>query len=554
MQDLSGQSFGRYHITERLGEGGMALVYKAYDTRLERDVALKVIRTEKAADELFLKRFEREARALAQLSHPNIVHINDYGEQDGAPYLVMDYMPGGTLKDLIQGPMEYRQAARLLLPVARALHYAHSKNILHRDVKPGNILITESGEPMLTDFGIARILESDETADLTSTGMGVGTPSYMAPEQTGRSFDHRVDVYALGVVFYEMVTGRTPYRADTPLATLMMHASDPLPDPKKFVSNLPQQAVRVLVKALQKKPDDRYSSMGEFAAALEKLAGGMGAGDDKRSPRWVGWAALGAVVVALAAAGVFLLQGKLDLRAEVPQEEAESAGLMVGTPVAESALQAEPTAEAALEPALTREELLIVSCGEPAAAILDEYNVVFQNDFSENSLGIDSWGADLSVEDGLLINQGHGQWKGAGHSDWFYSGKGYLLRYRMEKIGQYHISIETGGYGNAAHRWWGITGSSNVLRPETYFGENFSRGFINWQQDDLTVAGQWLCVFLAVDDTTFTTKVWDAADPAQISVAVQDMGPEWEGFHGCSSFAAESGVLEIDSYSELTRK
>jgi len=400
MQDFIGQSFGRYHISERLGEGGMALVYKAFDTRLERDVALKVIRTDRVTDELFLKRFEREARALAQLSHPNIVHINDYGEQDGVPYLVMDYLPGGTLKDLIQGPMEYRQAARLLLPVARALGYAHSKKILHRDVKPGNILITESGEPMLTDFGIARILESEETVDLTSTGMGVGTPSYMAPEQTGRSFDHRVDVYALGVVFYEMLTGRTPYRADTPLATLMMHASDPLPDPKKFAANLPQQAVRVLVKALQKKPDDRYQSMTEFANALEKLVGGAAVKTEKRSNRWIGWAVGGLAVVALAVAGVMLLNGGGDAPESVSWQEqvleeeegltvgplgakatlqvedeiAESEGLSIGPPGAKATLQAEAAAELPTKEPTSDLELGI---GSTMVSVVDDMEMVY---------------------------------------------------------------------------------------------------------------------------------------------------------------------------------
>jgi eukaryotic-like serine/threonine-protein kinase len=275
MSNLIGQSLGRYHILEQLGEGGMATVYKAYDTRLERDVAVKVIRVDQFAPavlERILKRFEREAKALARLTHPNIVHVNDYGEQDGIPYLVMDYLPGGTLKQQLGRPMPWRAAMKLLLPVAEALDYAHSQNIIHRDVKPSNILLTQRGQPMLTDFGIAKLLESEESQTLTGTGAGVGTPEYMAPEQiNARSVDGRADIYALGVVLYELITGRKPFQADTPMAVMIMQARDPLPSPRQFVPDLPEGVERVLIKALAKKPEDRYTGMGEMAAALEGL-------------------------------------------------------------------------------------------------------------------------------------------------------------------------------------------------------------------------------------------------------------------------------------------
>ena len=184
----------RYRIVSLLGEGGMATVYKAYDTRLETEVAFKVIRTEQFAPavlERVLRRFEREAKALARLTHPNIVKVTDYGEHEGAPFLVMEYLPGGTLKHLLAEragrPLPWEEAVRLLLPIARALHFAHQEGFIHRDVKPSNILITRSGEPMLSDFGIAKLLESEETT-LTGTGVGVGTPEYMAPEQwTGKT-------------------------------------------------------------------------------------------------------------------------------------------------------------------------------------------------------------------------------------------------------------------------------------------------------------------------------------------------------------------------------
>ena len=191
MANIIGQSLGRYHILEQLGEGGMATVYKAYDTRLERNVAIKIIRRGAfPPDQLdhMLKRFEREAKSLAKLSNPNIVKVLDYGEHEGAPYLVMEYLPGNTLRQQMGKPMPWQDAVRMLLPIAEALEYAHEHNIIHRDIKPANILLTEKGQPMLSDFGIAKILESEDVATLTGTGVGVGTPEYMAPEQwTGQS-------------------------------------------------------------------------------------------------------------------------------------------------------------------------------------------------------------------------------------------------------------------------------------------------------------------------------------------------------------------------------
>jgi len=274
MNDLSGQSFGRYHLVEKLGEGGMAVVYKAFDTRLECDVAVKVIRMERLTQEMMvttLKRFEREAKAVAQLTHANIVKVTDFGENEGTPYLVMEYLPGGTVKQFLGKSLPYIEAAQLLAPIARALNYAHSHNVIHRDVKPSNILITESGEPMLTDFGIAKILDLEGGQTLTGTGVGIGTPEYMAPEQWTGEITPAVDIYSLGVVFYELVTGHKPYNADTPAAVLIKLISDPLPKPSKFIPGLPEKVEQVIFKALAKKPADRYQSMEELEKALKDL-------------------------------------------------------------------------------------------------------------------------------------------------------------------------------------------------------------------------------------------------------------------------------------------
>jgi eukaryotic-like serine/threonine-protein kinase len=270
MTEIIGRNLGRYHVLEQLGQGGMASVYKAMDTVLGRQVAIKVILPQRQFSEMFIRRFEREAKALAQLSHPNIVRILDYGEENGLPFLVMEYLSGGTLKEKSGQKMPWREAVKLVIPIARALAYAHEQQIVHRDVKPANILLTQSGDPMLSDFGIAKILETEETTDLTGTGVGIGTPDYMAPEQaTNESVDHRADLYALGVMLYELITGRKPYQADTPMAVLLKKVNGPLPRPRTFVPDLPDRVENILFRCLQPKPANRYPTTNDLIADLE---------------------------------------------------------------------------------------------------------------------------------------------------------------------------------------------------------------------------------------------------------------------------------------------
>jgi formylglycine-generating enzyme required for sulfatase activity len=200
--------------------------------------------------------------------------VHDYGEHEGAPYLVMAYLPGGTLEQRTKKQIPYKEAAQILAPVADAVAYAHARGVLHRDVKPSNILITEQGKPALTDFGIAKILEAEGTA-LTGTGMGVGTPEYMAPEQWRGKPVEQTDIYGLGVVFFELVTGRRPYTADTPTAIAVMQMVEPLPRPSGLVPDLPERVEKVLYKALALQPEDRYESMAVFCEILEELSRGV---------------------------------------------------------------------------------------------------------------------------------------------------------------------------------------------------------------------------------------------------------------------------------------
>jgi serine/threonine-protein kinase len=274
MSNLIGQKVDRYEILELLGTGGMATVYKALDTRLDREVAIKVIRREAFPPEqldMILARFEREAKALARLSHPNIVGVMDYGEFEGVPYLVMVYLSGGTLKEKLGKPIPWREAVQLLLPMGRALEYVHEHNIINRDVKPSNMLLTEKGQPMLTDFGLVKLFEGRE-AHLTASGAGIGTPDYMAPEQWTGEATALSDMYSLGVVLYEMITGYRPYVSDTPAGVLIKQINEPLPLPNQYLPDLPKNIESVLLKVLARKPEDRYADMRAFADELQALA------------------------------------------------------------------------------------------------------------------------------------------------------------------------------------------------------------------------------------------------------------------------------------------
>jgi serine/threonine protein kinase len=274
MDGMIGRFLGKYQIIEPLGEGGMATVYKAYDPTLERYVAIKIIRAANQIDSDFLIRFQREARALAKLDHPYILKVLDYGEDNGVPYLVMPYVAHGTLKQYTRSRLNYEKAIEIIIPVAEALSYAHKRKIIHRDIKPANILFGESGEPILSDFGIAKILDAGEQTQLTVTGFGIGTPAYMAPEQWNGIADERTDIYALGIVLYELITGRCPFQADTPAAILIKQVQDPLPRPRTFTPDLPDHVEALLFKALAKDPALRYQTMQEFIQGMNAVLQG----------------------------------------------------------------------------------------------------------------------------------------------------------------------------------------------------------------------------------------------------------------------------------------
>ncbi|MCP5100839.1 MAG: protein kinase [Chloroflexi bacterium] len=271
MEDLTGKQLGPYQVVSPLGEGGMASVYKAFQPSVDRYVALKVLPQHYAKDPEFVTRFTQEARVIANLQHPHILPVHDFGETDGYTFMAMRFIRGGTLSEwmLKNQPLSMPQIRRIISQIGDALDYAHSQGVIHRDIKPGNVLIDERGNCLLTDFGLAKLMET--SIKLTRTGGILGTPAYMSPEQgMGQGVDHRSDIYALGVILYEMVTGRPPYQAETPMAIMIKHISAPLPPPHKYKPDISEDIERVILKTLAKEKTDRYESAGDMVQALQQ--------------------------------------------------------------------------------------------------------------------------------------------------------------------------------------------------------------------------------------------------------------------------------------------
>ncbi|GHO42536.1 protein kinase domain-containing protein [Ktedonospora formicarum] len=264
---LIGKTLGQFRIVDRIGAGGMATVFKAYQPTLDRYVAIKILPAYHARDPIFVKRFVQEARSVAKLAHPNIVQIHDFGELDNITFIVMECVDGGTLKDRLKGPIPVTEAADFIIQAAEGLDCAHRNGIVHRDVKPANMLLRKDGHLLLSDFGIAKILEG--TTNLTRVGTGIGTPQYMSPEQgTGQAVDRRSDIYSLGIVFFHCLTGRVPFAAENPLSVTLKHVNDPLPVERLSAENVPPSIIQIITKMAAKQPVDRYQSADVFIGAL----------------------------------------------------------------------------------------------------------------------------------------------------------------------------------------------------------------------------------------------------------------------------------------------
>lgn len=372
--DFKGKQIGNYQILESLGAGGMAVIYKAKDVETGKFVAVKFLQPAISTPDLAIRRFEREVRALTKLSHPDIVRILNFGQYDGLPYLVMDYLPGGTLKQKKGKPVEWRTAAGILLPVAKALNYAHQNGITHRDVKPANILFSEDGQARLADFGVAKLTDGEDvTTDLTGTGRGVGTPDYMAPEQFDGISEPGVDIYAFGVVFYELVTGRKPYTAGTPSGVILKKNIELPVSPASLVKDLPVEVNDFMMKMLHIDYRQRYQSMKEVMGIVGELSVGRLPALQKtgiqKPVQWT-WIVAGLALLTVMGASSFAVFKYLSQNNQDPQQPASVE--ITDAPVTESLPQV----------------------NEPVVVIPDvsasSNNLIFHDDFSDFGSGWDS--------------------------------------------------------------------------------------------------------------------------------------------------------------------
>lgn len=269
---------GRYEVIEPVGSGGMAEVYRARDELLGREVAIKVLSERFSRDPSFVERFRREAQRAANLSHPNIVGLYDYGSDGDTYFIVMEYIEGRTLAEVIaaNGALMPERAAEIAADVGAALQRAHGANIVHRDIKPGNIMLTSSGQTKVTDFGIARAVGGDHDATMTQTGMVIGTAAYLSPEQAqGEPVDARSDIYALGCVLYESLTGSTPFTGDTPLSIAYKHVREEPTPPSRLNRDVPSDLDAIVMKAMAKEPGARYNSADEMRADIDRFLNGQ---------------------------------------------------------------------------------------------------------------------------------------------------------------------------------------------------------------------------------------------------------------------------------------
>lgn len=276
MPFIIGENVGPYRLIEKIGKGGMATVYKAYHPSLDRYVAIKALHPAFMEHPGFIDRFEREAKLVAKLEHPNIVPIYDFSEHEGRPYLVLKYVRGETLKARLEkSKLTYKESRQVFRVISSALAYAHKEGVLHRDVKPSNVLVDKAGGIYLADFGLARIAETSQTT--LSGQMMMGTPHYISPEQAKGlgNLDARTDIYSLGIMMYELLVGQVPFQADTPFSVIHDHIYSPLPLPRDLNPDLNDEMQRALLKALAKKPEDRFSSVPEMMSAFLKAFEGL---------------------------------------------------------------------------------------------------------------------------------------------------------------------------------------------------------------------------------------------------------------------------------------
>lgn len=377
-ENLSGYKISQFELESIIGKGTQAVVYKAYQAHLNRWVAVKILRPDYQAE---MKRFERQANIITRLQNLNIVNIYDFGNKEGYAYIAMQYAMGGTLQDHLPGkPIDWRLALKLVIPIAAGLHYAHSQNLVHQDVKPSNILLPQQDWPLLADFGLPRITPRPPDNTLI-----IGTPAYMAPEQIkGQAADPRTDIYALGIILFEIVTGRLPFNYQDPGALMEAHLNEPVPAPTDVSSNCHPALEGVILTATQKSPDNRYSDMKALVKALRTVSSSTTRLDPKRLVRVQTPIASKSIPVPQRSAPppndqIKLLLPDKNLTITVP--EPEQGGLIIGRTIGASKVDIDLTPHNAVDLGISRQHARLTKQGnEWLIEDLNSLNHTYKND------------------------------------------------------------------------------------------------------------------------------------------------------------------------------
>lgn len=564
MEDLTGRRFGQYQIVAPLGEGGMAAVYKAYQPAMERHVAIKVLPRHMSTSEEFLARFRREARMLAQLQHPHILPVFDYGEADGYPYIVMPFLSSGTLAELLHKQrLPLAQVRRILTQLADALSYAHMRGMIHRDIKPSNVLIDERGNCLLTDFGLARMAEV--STNITSSGAIMGTPAYMSPEQgSGSDIDHRSDIYSLGIVLYEMVTGRVPYTAETPVAVVFKHIQDPLPSIHKFNPDLPDSVELILRKALAKSPEDRYQTAEDFVRSIQTAIPVSSSEHqepaqqpyplkttitpEKNQPlyRWILPVGILTLVFIVAVGGFWASTQRI---APIPPSPTSFASTVFTTALATTSAVATTETQTPLD---TFVPTTIIPAPDRLSEFLNEVQILSSETF-DNQLE-SGWNiANGTLENGVMELIGNADWSFSYWSGSFGVNEGMVIEFNYSDLSLSEIFLEYGVWNTDEYKRFGVyIGGDQAKLNEYRGGEDQDYGGVNLSGNLTLQSGRTYSLLIAVlPNGEFLEVIWDPNSSETLSHR-ETIDESWDGLTWTLWIGVNQNAIQFDNFEKIS--
>lgn len=563
MEDLTGRQFGHYQIVAPLGEGGMAAVYKAYQPNMERYVAIKVLPRHMSSSEEFVNRFKREAKLLAQLQHPHILPVFDYGEADGYPYIVMPFVQSGTLASLLQSRrLSLSEIRRIITQIGNALSAAHARGMIHRDIKPSNVLIDGHGNCLLTDFGLAR-MAAESSTKITSSGAVMGTPAYMSPEQgAGSEIDHRSDIYSLGIILYEMVTGRVPYTAETPIAIVFKHIQDPLPSARKLNPDMPESVEMVLLKSLAKNPNDRYQTVDDFVQALQKAIPDSPLDDkvtiqpekqpqpippkkEQTQNKWIPLAVAFMAICVLLALGGLWLGGRFVRQKLVARRDRIATISVTDTPVEKIS----PTSTNIPNTPVPIPTSTIPALENPLQSLNDMQ--VVDNDTFDNPLK-EKWNvANGVLKDSILEIVGNGNWDGVSLRKALEEGEGVVIDFSYTDNSLFEMFFEYGDWDTDPYRRFGIYIGENNVEMNEYAGKDDLGGENLTENFKLQPETNYSLVMAILPDGEFLVAIWNPSDPLTTIYHREKKDDTWTKLTWGLWIQADSGTIHFDNFKEI---